>query len=141
MWRRELASGRETQITFHGGYFAIESYDAKTLYYSRFEEAGLWSVPVSGGEEKRITDAPHRGYAGHFAVAEAGVYLLDTEAEPGPTIMYYDFQTRQITPTLTVKEIPLAPGQQLASSRDGRTLFFSQSPQPRGSITMVESFQ
>jgi hypothetical protein len=32
----------------------------------------LWSMPVGGGAE-----ALHRGYWGHFAVAETGIYLLD----------------------------------------------------------------
>jgi hypothetical protein len=31
--------------------------DAKTLYYSRFKGGGVWSMPVGGGEEQRVTDA------------------------------------------------------------------------------------
>jgi hypothetical protein len=39
--RRELATGREAQVTQHSGFAAFESYDAKTLYYPRFEGAGI----------------------------------------------------------------------------------------------------
>jgi Tol biopolymer transport system component len=66
VWRRKLASGREAQVTHHGGFAAFESYDAKTLYYSKFEGEGIWSMPVGGGQEEQVTAAPHRGYWGHL---------------------------------------------------------------------------
>jgi len=142
VWRRELATGREAQVTHHGSFAAFESYDAKTIYYSRFNGAGIWSVPVASGEEKRITVAPHLGYWGHFAVTEAGLYLVDSDAEPGPTIKYYDFQSRRLTPILTLKDGHDAGAWRanLAASSDGRTLFFVQG-ESKSSIVMVEYFQ
>jgi Tol biopolymer transport system component len=71
VWRRELASGEEKQITHQGGYGAFESYDGKTLYYSKYEGRGIWTVPAGGGTEDRITDALHHGYWGHFAVTDS----------------------------------------------------------------------
>jgi Tol biopolymer transport system component/DNA-binding winged helix-turn-helix (wHTH) protein len=137
VWKRELATGRETQVTGHGGYLAIESYDGKTLYYSRFEEAGLWKLQLSGGEEEQITSALSLGAPGNFAVAEAGLYLLANDS-----IMYYDFQTRKLKPVLKPKEIPVAMGGVgFGASRDGRTLFMCLSPEGRTSISMVENFQ
>jgi Tol biopolymer transport system component len=139
-WKHELATGRETQVTYHGGYAAFESYDAKTLYYSKFEGGGIWSMPAGGGAEERITDALHRGYWGHFAVTDAGIYFLDADASPGPTIMYYSFQTHQLTPVLQLEERPLPFVANLSVSRDGRTLLFTQWV-PQSSIMMAESLQ
>jgi hypothetical protein len=51
-------------------------------------------MPVGGGEEQRVTDALHKFYWGHFAVTDAGIYLLDSDTAPKPTIMFYSFQTR-----------------------------------------------
>ena len=107
VWRRELSTGQESQVTRHGGFAAFESYDAKTLYYSRFEGGGIWSMPTGGGEEQHITAALHRGYWGHFAVTDTGIYFVDSDAEPGPAIIYYDFQTRRLTPVLTLKQNPV----------------------------------
>ena len=139
VWRRELASRRETQVTRHGGFAAIESYDGKTIYYSRFEGGGIWSIPVGGGEEQRVTDALHRCYWGHFAVTEAGIYLLDSDAAPNPAIMYYSFHTRGLTPVFRL-EHPVPWVADLAASRDGRTVFFAEGNW-HNSITMVENFQ
>jgi hypothetical protein len=139
VWRRELATGREAQVTHHGGFAAFESYDAKTLYYSRFEGGGIWSMPVGGGEEQRVTDALHKGCWGHFAVTDAGLYLLDSDAAPKPTIMFYSFQSRLLTPVLQL-EYPNPWVANLAASRDGRTVFFAQGNW-HNSLTMAENFQ
>jgi Tol biopolymer transport system component/DNA-binding winged helix-turn-helix (wHTH) protein len=140
IWRRELATGREAQVTQHGGFAAFESYDAKTLYYSRLEGGGLWSMPVGGGEEQQVTDAPHLGYWGHFAVTDTGIYLLDSDAAPKPTIMFYNFRTKLLTPVLQLGENPVPWTANLAASRDGRTVLFAQES-GHSSITMAEIFQ
>jgi len=95
---------------------------------------------VAGGAERRITQAPHLGYWGHFAVTDAGLYLVDADAESGPTIMYYDFQTRGIKPVLVLKQDPLAWTANLSASRDGRTVLFAQA-ELKGAIFMAENFQ
>jgi dipeptidyl aminopeptidase/acylaminoacyl peptidase len=141
IWKHELATGREVQVTRHGGFGPLESYDGKTLYYSQFEGAGIWSIPVAGGQEQRLTEAPHLGYWGYFAVADVGLYLLDTEkAASNPVIQFYDFQSRRLTPVLTLEQDPLPWGANLTASRDGRTLLFTHS-KITSSITMVEYFQ
>ena len=139
VWKRELATGEETQVTRNGGFAAFESYDAKTLYYSRFEGGGLWSMPTGGGSEEHITNALHRGYWGYFAVTQAGIYLLDVDAAPRPTIMYYSFRTRQLRPVLQLEEHPLPWGANLSASRDGRILLITQG-MLQSTLTMEENF-
>jgi Tol biopolymer transport system component/DNA-binding winged helix-turn-helix (wHTH) protein len=139
VWKHELATGEEMQVTRNSGFAAFESYGAKSLYYSRFEGGGLWRMPIGGNAEEQVTSALHRGYWGYFAVTEAGIYLLDVDAAPRPTIMYYSFQTRQLTPVLQLEEHPLPWGANLSASRDGRTLLITQGI-PQSSITMAENF-
>ncbi|MEA2538787.1 MAG: hypothetical protein QOH35_153 [Acidobacteriaceae bacterium] len=140
VWRRKLATGEETQITRHGGFAAFESYDGKAVYYSRFDGGGIWSMPLSGGEEHQVTHALHRGYWGDFAVTEKGIYLLDSDAIPKPTIKFYNFQSRLLTPVFQLADDPVPWEANLAASRDGRTVLFAQGIQ-HNSITMAENFQ
>jgi Tol biopolymer transport system component/DNA-binding winged helix-turn-helix (wHTH) protein len=141
VWKHEWATGQEVQVTHHGGFGPLESYDGKTLYYSQIDGAGIWTIPVAGGQEKRLTEAPHLGYWGYFAVADAGLYLLDTEkAASRPVIQFYDFRSRRLTPVLTFEQDPLPWGANLTASRDGRTLLFTHS-KITSSITMAEDFQ
>ena len=39
---------------------------------------------------------PSPSLLGHFAVTGDGIYLLDVDATPRPTIVYYSFQTRRL---------------------------------------------
>ena len=142
IWRRELATGRDTQVTRHGGLGAFESFDAKTLYYSKGDGGGIWSIPVAGGQavgdkEQHITAALHPSYWGDYAVIDSGLYLVDSEAKPRPTIMYYDFQTRRLTPVLIPKHNFPYWSPSFAASRDGRTMLFVQQ-EHRCTIIMVE---
>jgi len=41
VWKHSLESGAETQLTKHGGFDPIESYDGNTIYFSRFDRAGI----------------------------------------------------------------------------------------------------
>jgi len=60
VWRHELSTGKETLITHRGGFAAFEAYDAKTLYYTKFEGGGIWSVSVNGGRSS--TSAMHSSW-------------------------------------------------------------------------------
>ena len=140
VWNYTLSDGSERQVTRGGGWAAMESDDGKTLYFSR-RGGGLWATPVAGGEEKFITSALHRAARAEFDVISNGIYLLDAEAAPGATIMYYNFHTSRLTPVYTLKESADVGNSSLTSSRDGLTLLFTQGPFPQSSITMIENFQ
>jgi len=140
VWKHDLDTGHEKQVTHGGGFAAFESYDGQTLFYSRFEGKGLRSMPVNGGEERQITSAPHRFFWGHFAVTDTGIYLLDSDASYKPTIMFYNFQSRHLTPVVRLKESALGGTANLAASRDGRTVLYTQMS-AHSSIVMAENFQ
>jgi Tol biopolymer transport system component len=137
VWKKEFATGREVQVTRHGGFAPWESYDGRTLYYARFDGAGVWSVPAEGGDELRMIEAPHLGYWGYFAVTDTGIYILDSDYKTGPTILFYRFQNHRLTPVITLSQNPLPWGANLTASRDGRTLLLAQY-KITSSISMVE---
>jgi hypothetical protein len=138
IWKRQVLRGRETQITRNGGIAVYEASNANVLYYSKLDAAGIWSMPKDGGDEQLVTGALHRGYWGYFSVTDRGIYLLDVDAVPRPTIMFYSFQARRLIPVLQLSQQSDSWAPALAASRDGRTLFFSQYV-PQNSITMVEN--
>jgi serine/threonine protein kinase/Tol biopolymer transport system component len=139
VWAHDLETGRESRITTKGGFASFESPDSKSVFYTRVDGAGIWTVPRNGGSETRLTAAPHLGYWGDFAVTDEGIYFLDSDAPRGPTIEYYTFQTKAIKKVFT-----LANGQSaipwvanLGVSRDGRRIYFAQGT-TKSSIVMAE---
>jgi hypothetical protein len=73
-------------------------------------------------------------------VTESGLYLLDADAEPRPMIEFYSFATRRITPVLSLEKSPSPWQPSVSASRDGRTVFYTQSD-PQSVIRMVENFR
>jgi len=142
IWRHELMSGKETQLTLGGGLAGFESADGKTVYFSKFAGGGIWTIPSAGGEEKHIVDAPHRGYWGHFAVTNVGLYIVDSDTESGPAVMYYDFRTHRLSQVLTLqKGYNAVPGDAgLTASADGRTVLYVQGT-GKSSIVLAENLQ
>jgi len=142
IWRHELATGRETQITHDGGQASFESADGKTLYFSKLSGGGIWAIPATGGEAQHVTDALHFGYWGEFAVTENGLYLVDSDADPGPALMYYSFRTRQLKRILNLNGQPkaVAWSANLGASRDGRTVLVVLGTF-RSSLVMAENLR
>jgi hypothetical protein len=141
IWKHSLGDGSERQLTEHGGFAPFESYDGQTIYYSKFDEPGIWSMPASGGSESPVvTGKPQVSYFGHWAVTESGLYLLDADAAPRPAIEFYSFATRRITPVLSLENRPNDWQPSLSASRDGRTIFYTQVD-PQSVIKMAENFR
>jgi Tol biopolymer transport system component len=127
VWRHSLATGAESQVTEHGGFDPFESLDGQTVYFSRFDQAGIWSVPVSGGPESLVVaDRPQVGYWGNWAVIRDGIYFLDTDAEPGPSIEFHRFATRRTTPVFTMKQQPVRLEPSLSATGDGKSVYYTQ---------------
>ena len=140
LWKQELGSGVADQITHHGGFSALESYDGKYLYYVKFFSPGIWRMPLSGGEEQRITDQPEAWYWAHWDVTDSGLYFFDIAASPRPEIKFYDFQTHRITPVLqTDGQVRYwTPG--VSASRDGRTIYYA-AQYANATIMIAENIQ
>jgi Tol biopolymer transport system component/DNA-binding winged helix-turn-helix (wHTH) protein len=147
LWKQSLTAdklpdGEAIQITHKGGFTGFESYDGKTIYYTQDNElapketAGIWSIPIAGGPEVRVTPAPQCW--GDWGISESGLYMLDRAAAPKPTIEFYNFKTRRITPVtqITGTSLCLSPG--MSASRDGRTVLYTQFVPPTNYIFMNE---
>ncbi len=97
VWKHSVEDVQELQLTKHGGFNPFESYDRQTVYFSKFDEAGIWSVPSQGGAESLVVAGkPQVRYWGHWAIRRTGFYPLNAEAERRPRIEFYDFATRRI---------------------------------------------
>ena len=138
VWVHDLETGRESRITTKGGFASFESPDRKSVFYTKVDGAGIWTVPRNGGSETRLTAAPHLGYWGDFAVIDEGIYFLDSDAPGRPTIKYYAFETKATKQVFTFAHQSAIPWvANLGVSRDGRTIYFAQGT-TKSSIVMAE---
>jgi Tol biopolymer transport system component/DNA-binding winged helix-turn-helix (wHTH) protein len=137
LWKVSLMGGPPVQVTKNGGVYAAESADGRFLYYSKYETPGIWKVPLSGGEEKRVLDqaGEHEWY--NWALARNGVYFLE-HRENGGALDFFDFTTGKTT---TISTLEKQPGIGLAVSADGKSILYTEIELEDSNIMLVKNFR
>ena len=139
-FRMPADGGQALQITRHGAFRPEESPDGKLLYYGRYGTHGLWSTPVSGGEERQVLDSIT---AMNWSVASGGIYYFDFAVEssaPKP-VMFYSFETGKINRVGTVEPAISADYSGMSVSPDGRSLLYSYVANISSDLMMVDHFR
>jgi Tol biopolymer transport system component len=141
VWKVPAQGGAAVQLTSQGGFAAFESPDRQAVYYAKgLNVAGLWKVPVTGGEEAPVLEFPKPGYWGYWAIVDTGIYYVDTTASPH-ALEYFNFATRR-TRQLASFQQPVQPHEPgLAISPDGRSVLYVQQDQRNSDIVLVENFR
>jgi Tol biopolymer transport system component/DNA-binding winged helix-turn-helix (wHTH) protein len=143
VWKITPEGTSATQITHHGGFAALPSPDGKFLYYAKGRDVpGLWRVPVDGGEEVKMFDAPPVGGWGYFAVTADGIYYPDVSTPGKGGLFFYSFASQSSSLAWAVdKEQPDNGAPALGISPDGRTMVICLLDQPLIYIMLVENFR
>jgi Tol biopolymer transport system component/DNA-binding winged helix-turn-helix (wHTH) protein len=144
VWRRPADGGEPVQITRKGGFAALESPDGKTLYYAKFDENGIWQVPVTGGDETEVVNEPPAHYWGYFAVGRDGLYYIGdtgTGSKHRPGFKFFDFATRKITAMGDMEKNPFSEAPGFSVSPDGRFILYVQLDEARNSLMLAENFR
>jgi Tol biopolymer transport system component/DNA-binding winged helix-turn-helix (wHTH) protein len=141
IWKMPPSGGQPVQVTKNGGFEGFESTDGTHLYFTKGRAiAGIWRIPVGGGEEEFVTGHHQAGLWRYWRVVEQGIYFA-TASSAGPLLEFYNFKNRTIN---QVARLPRAaerylPG--LAVSPDGRSLLYCRMDQSGSDILMLENFR
>ncbi len=139
IWKVPLGGGTAVQVTKNGGADAFESRDGKFVYYTKWEQRGIWRKPVEGGPDTLII---HNGTTLHWGLFDEGMCLIDPDAAAGPTIDCLDFGSNDVT---TVSALPKNTrisenGPSFSVSRDGRWILYV-TVERQSDIMMVDNFR
>ena len=124
-------------MTKNGGVFAAESADGRFLYYSKFEEWGIWRMPWGAGKKNAFWIGPGSttGLTGH---SPEMVFTSSIIADNGAVLEFFDFATGKTTTVLTSNR-PQSVG--LAVTADGRSILYVESELEESSIMLVKNFR
>jgi Tol biopolymer transport system component len=139
-FRMPAEGGGALQITRHGAFRPEESPDGKLLYYGKYRTNGLWSTPVSGGEEHQVLDS----ITGmNWTIASEGIYYLVSATESGAPnlVQFYSFKTGKTNRVGTVGGTLSADYSGISVSPDGRWLLYSYIADISSDLMMVEHFR
>ena len=136
IWKRPAEGGGQAiQVTHNGGWVAFESRDGQSLYYEKYFAPGLWVLPVSGGDEKRVLESVARR---NFVVMNDGIYYMPVSAADGSTTLRFrSFATTQDKEIALIKDVVNG----LAVSPDRKTILFSTYARTGSNVMVVDNFQ
>ena len=122
VFRAPAEGGEAGQITREGGYAAFEVPRTDEIVYTKFAASGLFRVARDGGPERQILDRPRCW--GHFAVAQGGVYFLDSNPGQEPRVEFLDFTGGTPRRVASLGHNSPCVESSLAVSPDGRWLIY-----------------
>ena len=136
-----MKGGSPVRVTKNGGVYAIESDDGHFLYYSKYEQPGIWKMPLSGGDETLVMDQPVGFRWFNWGLVRNGIYFLNLRNPPLGTIDFFEFATRKKISIFSLnKPAPDRIGG-LAVSPDGRSILYGQSESADSYIMLVKNFR
>lgn len=141
VWKAPAGGGPAIQVTRNGGFAAFESPDGSRLYYAKLDAPGIWTVPVNGGEEEPVHDLPPTGYWGYWGIGRLGLYFVNPETKPRPTIEILDLATRRVTRIAEMERLPMQGTSGFSVARDERSILYSQLEQYGSDVMLVEGFR
>jgi Tol biopolymer transport system component len=138
LFRMPSDGGEAVQITHKGGTRPIASPDGKWVYFSR-GIAGIWRVPVKGGEETQFLEVRlNHGYS--FRITATGIYFAaarDPVSKKVP-LKLYRFADRK---TVELGHFDKTISFDLSVSPDEKWMLYSQLDSSVDDLMLVENFR
>jgi Tol biopolymer transport system component len=140
IWKTAVDGGQAWQLTKQGGFTAFESADGKYLYYSKVGVPGVWRRPLDGGPEVLVLNRPGAGEWGQWALADDGIYFINSKAEAGNTVELFSFATQDVTQVVSLGyALEFVSG--LAVSPDRHQILYTKQDPLNSDIMLVEDFR
>jgi Tol biopolymer transport system component len=137
-WKILADGGAPIQLTTNGGISPVESPDGRFLYFSKYEQGGLWRKPLEGGEETEVLrEIP--GYEWpNWVVTREGIYFLKFDQTSLGRVKFLEFTTGKIVP---VWNFDRYVGWGLAGSQNGRSVVYIQHEFSESDIMLIKNFR
>jgi Tol biopolymer transport system component/DNA-binding winged helix-turn-helix (wHTH) protein len=139
LWKVPLQGGTPVQVTRNGGVYAMESNDGRFLYYAKYEEPGIWRMPLAGGEEVRILEHPETRLWFNWGLSRNGIYFLNLRDSPNGQIEFFDSKTGETIPIFGLQR-PTAECGGVTVSPDGKSILYGQSEIGESYLMLVRNF-
>jgi Tol biopolymer transport system component/DNA-binding winged helix-turn-helix (wHTH) protein len=127
------------QISRNGGMVALEGAGARFLYFTKFEQAGIWECPVAGGAERMVFRGPPADSSAYWTLHSGKIYSLLAQ-EGRFEIQQVDPATGQGRTVYVMKHAP-TPFAGVSVTPDGKRILFAELTQASSDLMLVEHFQ
>jgi WD40 repeat protein len=141
IWKMPSEGGKASQVTKGGGFYAVESFDGKMLYYDKpghqsHDTGPIWKVPCEGGNETPVVEREVNYEL--WVLRPEGIYFATYNGKRY-TIEFFIFQTGKVA-LFYEEETPNARDF-LMISPDGQWFLYNDQPLPESDLMLVENFR
>jgi dipeptidyl aminopeptidase/acylaminoacyl peptidase len=140
IYRMPAAGGEARQVTDNGGFEAQESWDRKTLYYTKAFYTSLYARPAEGGAEKPVLESIALSVSS-FIVAQNGIYYVFNAGPRRLGPLEFHFLDSSTGKSRELMQFKAVGGQGLTVSPDGETMLYSTSFNRNSDLMLVENFR
>ena len=137
IWKMPVQGGSPIRFTKNGGISPVESPDGQFLFYCKFEQGGIWRMPVAGGQETEVLSDIEGGGWPNWALSREGIYFLRFHGLSNIAIEFLDFATGKTTP---IWKLEKEPGWGLSLSSDAKYIVYLQNEFAESDIMLVKNF-
>lgn len=139
IWKMPIAGGAPKQLTRHGGISPVESIDGRYLYYSKYEQSGIWRMPLDGGgDESEVLSEIDSGSWPDWALSPEGIYFVKFGKFPHAELAFHDFASGK---THVLWPLERKVGWGLSLSADRKSLVYIQDQFAESNLMLVRNFR
>ncbi len=141
IWKTPADGGGEAvQVTRNGGFYGLESWDGRDLYYVKSHaDTRIWRAPVDGGEEVEVLSEPLALWL-DWDLAREAIYFSRAVGH-GParvfTIYRLDLESGQITEIL--RREGMLDQLWLGVAPDETSVLYGETPSWQSEVMLVEN--
>ena len=138
VWKIPATGGEAKQITYQGGFAAMESVDGKYLLYAktRNEHPEIWEIPLKGGKEMLVSSLIRPADWANWTLTSKGIFFVDSIGEHLPNLEFFDLSTKQVQALVALNNDSFW----LSSSGDGATIWYGQAAHNESNIMVQTDF-
>jgi Tol biopolymer transport system component len=140
VFRMPAEGGKAVQITRNGALRLEESPNGRLLFYGKYGKRGLWSIPVTGGEERQVLSSVE---GMNWTVASDGIYYFDSSVKPdAPKLLkFYSFKKGNVNLVGTLEAALPLSSPDVSVSPDGRRLLYSHIANTNSDLMILDHFR
>ena len=121
IWRHDMATGAETQLTQGGGYFARWQADGRAFYFSRIDRNGLWRQAFSmGAQAELVLDRLIPEQGSNWTISGSTLWFVDRTAT-GSVLVEWDLERASQRGSTALPRLMYKSG--ITLGPDGRAIY------------------
>lgn len=138
IWRYTEDTADVQRLTTEGGYAVLASLDNQRLFFSRYDEPGLWARDLPEGKPYPLHGTEMLQGLQNWDVTGAGVYFIDMH-QGHLFLGHYTTRNLRSKPVLRLSSPP-PDRRSFAIAPDGQTAVFTQVTHDASDIMIIRDF-